>query len=105
MAQVPTGTNIFVASVFATALSFSAASNATECVLTMASTTGLANGDFVEVSSGWGRLNLRAARIKNVVLNTSITLEGMDTTSTTFFPVGAGTKKEHQASSWKPFIV
>jgi hypothetical protein len=101
MAQVPTGTTIFVASVFASALTFSAASNATECVLTMASTTGLANGDFVEVSSGWGRLNLRAARIKNVVLNTSITLEGMDTTSTTFFPVGAGAGSVRKVSTWQ----
>ena len=101
MAQVPTGTTIFVASVFASALSFSAASNATECVLTMASTTGLANGDFVEVSSGWGRLNLRAARIKSVVLNTSITLEGMDTTSTTFFPAGAGAGTVRKVSTWQ----
>jgi len=67
----------------------------------MASTTGLANGDFVEVSSGWGRLHLRAARIKSVVLNTSITLEGMDTTSTTFFPVGAGAGTVRKASTWQ----
>ena len=101
MAQVPTGTTIFVASVFASSLAFSAASNATECVLTMSSTTGLANGDFVEVTSGWGRLNLRAARIKNVVLNTSITLEGMDTTSTNFFPVGSGVGTVRKVSTWQ----
>lgn len=101
MAQVPTGTTIFVASVFASALTFSAASNATECVLTMASTTGLANGDFVEVSSGWGRLNLRAVRIKNVVLNTSITLEGIDTTSATFFPSGSGAGSVRKVSTWQ----
>lgn len=101
MAQVPTGTTIFVASVFAAALSFSAASNASECVLTMASTTGLANGDFVEVTSGWGRLNLRAARIKSVVLNTSITLEGIDTSSTNFFPAGSGVGTVRKVSTWQ----
>lgn len=101
MAQVPTGTTIFVASVFASALSFSAASNASECVLTMASTTGLSNGDFVEVTSGWGRLNLRAFRIKSVVANTSITLEGCDTTSTTFFPVGSGAGSVRKVTTWQ----
>jgi hypothetical protein len=101
MAQVPTGTTIFIASVFASALPFSAASNATETVLTMASTTGLSNGDFVEVSSGWGRLNLRAFRIKNMVANTSITLEGADTSSTTFFPSGSGAGSVRKVSTWQ----
>ncbi|MGQ3051104.1 MAG: phage tail tube protein [Roseateles sp.] len=91
MASVPTGTTFHIASAFGSALTTSAASNAAECVLSMASTTGLANGDFVEVTSGWGRLNKRAARIKSVVLNTSITLEGIDTSSTTYFTAGAGT--------------
>ena len=35
-------------------------------------------------------VHLRAFRIKNVVANTSITLEGADTTNTTFFPPGSG---------------
>jgi hypothetical protein len=90
MAQVPTGTTFHIASAFGSPLAFTTASNASECVLGMASTTGLANGDVVEVSSGWGRLNLRFARLKNVVLNTSVTLEGIDTTSTTYFPSGSG---------------
>ena len=90
MAQVPTGTTVFVASAFGSALATSAASNATECVLSMASTSGLANGDIVEVTSGWGRLNKRAARVKSLVANTSITLEGMDTSSTTLYPAGSG---------------
>lgn len=90
MAQVPTGTTIAVASVFASSLPFTAASNAAETVLTMASTAGLANGDIVEVTSGWGRLNKRAARVKNLSANVSITLEAMDTTNTNFFPSGSG---------------
>lgn len=89
-ASVPTGTTFHIASAFGSSLATSAASNATECVLSMASTTGLANGDYVEVTSAWGRLNKRAFRIKAVVLNTSITLEGCDTSNTTFFPAGQG---------------
>ena len=101
MAQVPTGTTIFIGSAFSSSLPTSGASNATECVLTMASTSGLANGDFVEVTSGWGRLNLRAFRIKNVIANTSITLESCDTSSTTFFPVGTGAGSVRKVTTWQ----
>lgn len=101
MAQVPTGTTIAIASAFAAALPVSAASNATECVLSMASTTGLANGDIVEVTSGWGRLNKRAARVKSLAANTSITLEGIDTTNTNFFPTGSGIGSVRKVSTWQ----
>lgn len=92
MAQVPTGTTVSIASVLASALPFTTngGSNASEAVLPMASTTGLGAGDIVLITSGWGRLNLRAARLKAVVANTSVTLEGVDTTNTNFFPTGAG---------------
>lgn len=39
--------------------------------------------------SGWGRLHKRAFRIKSVSAN-NYTLEGCDTSSTTYFPVGTG---------------
>jgi hypothetical protein len=100
MAQVPTGTTIFIASAFGSALTTSTASNATECVLGMASTSGLSNGDIVEVTSGWGRLNKRAFRVKSLVANTSITLEGADTSSTTFFPAGSGTGSVRKVSTF-----
>lgn len=100
MAQVPTGTTFFIASAFGSALTTSTASNATECVLGMASTSGLSNGDIVEVTSGWGRLNKRSFRIKSVVANTSITLEGADTSSTTYFPAGSGTGSVRKVSTF-----
>lgn len=100
MAQVPTGTTISVASAFGSVLATSTASNATECVLGMASTTGLANGDYVEVTSGWGRLNRRVARVKSLSANTSIVLEGIDTSNTTYFPAGTGIGSVRKVSTW-----
>ena len=50
---------------------------------------GYSNGDIVEITSGWGRLNLRNFRIKSVATDTFV-LEGADTTSTTLFPAGSG---------------
>lgn len=62
--------------------------NASEAVVTSAA-HGYSNGDIVEMTSGWGRLNRRVFRIKSVATDT-FALEGADTTNTTFFPVGTG---------------
>lgn len=99
-ASVPTGTTFFVATAYGSVLTTSTASNAAECVLGMASTAGLSIGDFVEVTSGWGRLHKRIARVKSLVANTSITLEGIDTTSTQYFPAGTGTGSVRKVSTW-----
>jgi hypothetical protein len=88
MAQVPTGTTFFVATAFSAPVAVTGISNAAEAVVT-ATAHGFANGDIVEMTSGWGRINLRAFRIKSVAANTFV-LENIDTTNTTFFPTGSG---------------
>lgn len=88
MAQVPTGSTFYVGSTYGSAVATTIVSNASEAVVT-ATAHGYANGDFVEITSGWGRLNLRVFRIKTVAANTFV-LEGADTTSTNFFPPGTG---------------
>ncbi|HEV2612541.1 MAG TPA: phage tail tube protein [Noviherbaspirillum sp.] len=88
MASVPTGTTFFIASAYAAAIPTTIVSNAAEAVVT-ATAHGLANGDIVEVTSGWGRLHKRIARVKTAAANTFV-LEGMDTSSLNFFPAGQG---------------
>ncbi len=88
MAQVPKGTTYFIASAFAAPRTTTVVTNAAEAVVTSATHT-LANGDIVEVTSGWGRLNKRAFRIKSVTTDTFV-LEGADTSSTSLFPPGGG---------------
>jgi hypothetical protein len=80
------GTVLQIASAYAAPLAFTGATNAAETVLSMASTTGLAIGDFVELNSAWGLVSGRTPRIKAVTANTSITLEGVDTLDTSKFP-------------------
>ena len=70
MAQVPTGTTFHIASAFGTAKATTAVTNATEAVVTSAA-HGLANGDVVEVSSGWGRLHKRVFEVKAVATDNS----------------------------------
>jgi hypothetical protein len=98
MAQVPTGTVFSIASAYASAKTTTVVSNATEAVVTSAG-HGYSNGDFIEVTSGWGRLNLKTARIKSVTTDTFV-LEGVDTSSTTYFPAGSGTGSVRKISTF-----
>jgi hypothetical protein len=98
MAQVPTGSTFYVASTFGVDKTVTAVSNAAEAVVT--ATHDFANGDIVEMTSGWGRLNKRAFRIKSVSGTASFVLEGADTTSTSFFPIGTGTGTVRKASAF-----
>jgi len=88
MAQVPTGSLFSIASAFASPKTITAITNATEALVSCTA-HGYTAGDIVEITSGWGRLNLRNVRVKTV-LTDSFVLEGVDTTSTNFFPAGTG---------------
>jgi len=99
MAQVPTGTLFFIASAYATSKNTTIVTNASEAVVTCAG-HGYSNGDIVEVTSGWGRLNLRVFRIKSVATDTFV-LEGADTTSTNYFPAGNGIGSVRKISTFQ----
>lgn len=88
MAQVPTGSTFYIASTVASEKTTTIVTNAAEAVVTSVA-HGYTNGDFVIVESGWGRIHKRAFRIKTVTTDTFV-LEGCDTSSTTYFPVGTG---------------
>jgi hypothetical protein len=88
MAQVPTGSLFFVATTYSTAKAMTAVSNAAEAVVTCAA-HGYANGDTVQLTSGWGRLNGQYIEIKAVTTD-SFTLVGFDTTDTARFVAGNG---------------
>lgn len=99
MAQVPTGSTFYIASAFAAAKTVTVVTNAAEAVVT-AVAHGLSVGDFVEMTSGWGRLNLRAIRVKTVPTVDTFVLEGIDTTSTVFFPPGTGIGSVRKVSTF-----
>lgn len=98
MAQVPTGTTFFIASAYAASKTVTVVTNASEAVVTSAA-HGYNNGDIVEITSGWGRLNLRNFRIKSVATDTFV-LEGADTTSTSLFPAGSGIGSVRKVSTF-----
>ncbi|MFC7408711.1 phage tail tube protein [Hydrogenophaga atypica] len=98
MARTPSGTTLWVASTIAASKATTIVTNAAEAVVTSVA-HGYTNGDIVEIQSGWGRLHKRAFRIKGVTVDT-FTLEGADTTSTTFFPAGTGVGSVRKVSAW-----
>jgi hypothetical protein len=86
MARTPTGTIASIATTFAAPLAFTAATNATETVLTVTGAT-LSAGDLVEVTSTWSRISNRIWRVKAATA-TAITLENCNTSNTTLYPTG-----------------
>lgn len=85
---IPNGSLVHIASGTGSALPITDATNAAPCVVT-STAHGLANGDFVIIQSGWGRLTDKVFRVANVAANT-FELEGSDTSDTDLFPAGGG---------------
>jgi hypothetical protein len=56
-------------------------------------------GDYLEVTSGWGRLDKRIVRVKTVNTN-DVTFEGIDTSNTTTYPTGSGTGTIRRITAW-----
>jgi hypothetical protein len=98
MARTPTGTITSVATAFSTAKTVTAITNAAEAVVS-STAHGLSNGDIVEITSGWGRLNKRAFRVKASTTD-SFTLEGADTTNTDFYPPTGSAGSVRKATTW-----
>ena len=88
MARLPTGTVHSVATVLSAEKNVTAISNASEALVTSAG-HGFANGDIVLITSPWGRINLRAFRIKSATTNDFV-LEGGNTSNTDLFATGSG---------------
>lgn len=96
---IPNGSRVNVAKAYQAPITFTAASNATECELTVASASGILAGDVVQVSSGWLKLDNMVLRVKSVTSN-KIVLEAFDTTDITKFPAGTGAGTLRKIDSW-----
>lgn len=96
--SLPNGAIVAIASVYDTAKTISAITNANPAVAT-STAHGFANGDIVEITSGWSRLNGRIVRVANVTAN-SFELEGINTTSTQLYPAGGGAGTAREITSW-----
>jgi hypothetical protein len=92
------GTTISIASGYGADVTISAVTNADPGVATAAA-HGFADGDYIDVVSGWVNLNDRIVRVDGATTGT-FELEEVDTTSTTLFPPGGGTGTCRKITGW-----
>lgn len=97
--SLPTGTTYSLATVYAASVNVTAGTNAAEAVLTVTNT--FAAGDYVEYTGGWSRATNRVFRVKAPTAS-AVTLEGLDTTSTSLYPAGAATGSLRKITTWVP---
>lgn len=95
-----TRTAFYVAKTYAAAVNMTALTNAAEAVATLAVGHGVVAGEYIEITSGWGKLNRRIVRAKTVVTN-DVTLEGFNSVSTANFPAGAGIGSIRRITVWE----
>lgn len=86
--KLPDGSTVFIASSYSASKAVTAVTNAINPVAT-AVAHGLANGDFIEVTSGWGGVNGRVFKVENITADT-FKIMGVDTVDLVKFPAGAG---------------
>jgi len=95
--SLPNGSTIGLASGYGTAAPITALTNATEAVATATNT--FTAGDYVEITSGWSRLNNKIVRVK-AATGTTFTLEGYDTSNTSIYPAGSGIGSARKVSGF-----
>lgn len=97
--SLPNGAIVAIASGYGASKTMSAVSNANPGEATLEASHGVVLGDFLEVTSGWSRLNGRIVRAGTVDTN-DVLLEGINTTSTTRFPAGSGIGSVREITGW-----
>jgi hypothetical protein len=97
--SLPNGATISIGSTYGSTATLSAFSNANPGVMTLSSSHGVTVGDIFEVTSGWSRANGNVYRASAVSTN-DVTVEGLNTSSTTLFPAGSGTGTIREVTAW-----
>lgn len=94
-----TGSVFKIAASYGPVVAMTAISNDAEAVATLASGHLVVVDDFVELKSGWGRLDGRVVRVKTVATN-DVTLEEIDTSSEVVYTPGSGVGSIRRITGW-----
>ena len=96
--KLPNGATVHIATALAAEKKVTVATNAAECVLTVAG-HGFAAGDLVLFKSGWVKLNERVFQIGDVKTDT-FKLIGIDTSNADEFPADSGIGAVQKITDW-----
>jgi len=94
-----TGSAFAIATTYGTAKNMTAITNAVQAVATLEASHGVVVGDYLEVTSGWDRLNSRIVRVAAVATN-DVTFENIKTSDTSRYPAGTGTGSIRRITAW-----
>lgn len=97
--SLPNGATISIGSTYGSSKTISAFSNANPGVMTLEASHGIVVSDIFEVTSGWSRANGNVYRASAVSTN-DVTVEGLNTSSTSRFPAGSGTGTVREVTAW-----
>ncbi len=97
--SLPDGSVLSIVSGYEAAAAMSQVSNNVEAKATLAAGHNVADGDIVEVTSGWAGLSGRIVRAKDVASN-ELVLENINTTDDKRFPAGSGAGSVRKVSGW-----
>ena len=95
---LPNGATFQIAATFGTEKVISAISNANPAIATAAA-NGLADGDFILINSGWGKLDGRASRVADAETGT-FALENINTLNENFYAPGGGAGSFLEVLTW-----
>lgn len=101
--SLPNGSLLHIASGYGAWKTMSALSNANPAVATLEASHGIIVGDIMEVDSGWSRLKDKIVRA-SVVATNDVTLEGINTSSTTIYAAGSGTGRVREITGWTQLL-
>jgi hypothetical protein len=93
-----TGMLVDIASTYGTSVNMTAVSKAAAAVATLAAGHSVVVGDFLEITSGWDRLNGRIVRVSAVSTN-DVTLENINS-NLSIFPAGTGIGSIRRITAW-----
>ena len=97
---LPNGSTIDLASSYSAPVAITSISNANPAVVT-ATAHGFLKGDIVQLTTGWSRLNNRSFVVGTVTTDTfQLIGSQVDTTDTTFFPVGSSAGSVKSVETW-----
>ena len=97
--KLPNGVTLAIATAYDAADTVTAVTNANPAVATTGAAHGITTGDFVEVTSGWSKLNNRVVRAAGASGST-LSYEGIDTTNTQNYPSGSGNGSVRKITTW-----
>jgi len=97
--SLPNGAIVAIASGYGDSKTMSALTNANPAVATLEASHGVAEGDFLEVTSGWSRLTEKIVRAGTVSTN-DVELENYDTSSESIYPAGTGAGSVRKITGW-----